>query len=333
MDQNSFKALVVSETDDKKYVRQIATKSVDELPDGDVLVQVHYSSLNYKDALSATGNKGVTRNYPHTPGIDASGVVAQSKSEQFKPGDKVIVTSYDLGMNTSGGFGQFIRVPAQWVVPLPHGLTLQESMFYGTAGFTAALSIFQLQKHGITPDRGQVLVSGATGGVGSVAVAILAKLGFEVAAVNGRKDATDYLKTLGAKAVVSLEEARDSSTRPLLKGRWAGVVDAVGGEILSTAIRSTDSHGVVTCCGNAAAPDLPLTVYPFILRGVTLIGIDSQNCPMPERRQAWEKLATEWKIPRIEQVVSEIVLEELDQRIDMMMTGRHRGRTIVRLMD
>lgn len=333
MDQNSFKALVVSESADKKYIRQVATKSVADLPSGDVLVQVQYSSLNYKDALSATGNKGVTRNYPHTPGIDAAGVVAQSSSDQFKAGDEVIVTSYDLGMNTSGGFGQYIRVPVQWVVPLPQGLTLRESMFYGTAGFTAALSVLQLQKHGIAPERGQVLVSGATGGVGSVALSILAKLGFDVAAVNGRKDATDYLKALGANTVVGLEEARDQSPRPLLKGRWAGAVDAVGGEILSTTVRSMDSHGVVTCCGNAAAPDLALTVYPFILRGVTLIGIDSQNCPMPERRQTWEKLATEWKIPEIEQVVSEIALEGLDQRIDMMMTGKHRGRTIVRLTD
>jgi len=333
MQDKIFKAMIVSQTDDKTYRRQITTKSIDDLPPGDVLVRVHYSSLNYKDALSASGNKGVTRTYPHTPGIDASGVVAASDSDQFKPGDEVIVTSYDLGMNTAGGFGEYIRVPAGWVVPLPKGLTLRESMCYGTAGFTAALSIYQLVQHAISPDRGPVLVSGATGGVGSIAVAILAKLGYRVAAVNGLVDRSDYLKKIGAQEIIGMEEAIDRSGRPLLKGRWAGSIDAVGGDILATTIKSLNSDGVVTCCGNAASPDLPINVFPFILRGVTLVGIDSQNCPMPTRMKAWEKLASDWKIPSMEEVVTEIALADLDERINRMLNRQHKGRIIVQLKE
>jgi len=331
MQDTIFKAMVVSEADDKTYHRQIAARTIKELPAGDVLVQVHYSSLNYKDALSASGNKGVTRNYPHTPGIDAAGVVAESVGDQFKPGDEVIVTSYDLGMNTAGGFGQYIRVPAGWVVPLPKGLTLRESMCYGTAGFTAALSIYQLVQHGIVPDSGPVLVSGATGGVGSIAVAILAKLGYRVAAVNGLVDKSDYLMKIGAQEIISIEEASDQSGRPLLKGRWAGSVDAVGGDILATTIKSLQANGVVTCCGNAASPDLPINVFPFILRGAILVGIDSQNCPMPARMKTWEMLASDWKIPSMEEVVTEIALDDLNERIDMMLNRKQKGRIVVRL--
>ena len=323
--------MVVSESDPKTYIREIIEKSTEELPEGDVLVQVRYSSLNFKDALSATGNKGVTRNYPHTPGIDAAGVVAESSDTRFKAGDEVIVTSYDLGMNTAGGFGQYIRVPADWVVPLPGGLTLRESMCYGTAGFTAALSVYQLVTHGITPDRGEVLVSGATGGVGSIAVSILSKIGFKVAAVNDLEDRSDYLKTIGAQTIVSLEEADDQSGRPLLKGRWAAGIDTVGGGILATTLKSLDSYGVVSCCGNAASADLPINVYPFILRGAILIGIDSQNCPMTPRHETWKRLASEWKIAHIEEVVNEIGLDGVSQRIDDMLARRHKGRTIIRI--
>ncbi|MGC9325901.1 MAG: YhdH/YhfP family quinone oxidoreductase, partial [Desulfomonilia bacterium] len=234
-------------------------------------------------------------------------------------------------MNTSGGFGQYIRVPAGWVVPLPENLTLKESMVYGTAGFTAALSVYRLVEYGIKPDQGDVLVSGATGGVGSVAVSILSKIGYSVAAVNGVVDETDYLKEIGAKTVISIEEASDESQRPMLKTRWAGCVDTVGGTILSTSIRSTAPWGAVTSCGNVASPDLPLTVFPFILRGVTLMGIDSQNCPMPLRRKAWENLASEWKIPRMDLITTETPLEDLNTKIDIMLKGQHRGRTIVRL--
>lgn len=331
MENKTFKALVVSQADEKTYQRDIVEKSLDDLPPGDVTVRVHYSSLNYKDALSSIGNKGVTRNYPHTPGIDAAGVVAQSTNDQFHPGDEVIVTSYDLGMNTAGGFGQYIRVPADWVVPLPQGLTLRESMCYGTAGFTAALSVYQLVEHGITPDKGEIIVSGATGGVGSIAVSILTQMGFSVAAINGITDKSDFLKSLGAQTIISIDEAADKSGRPMLKSLWAGSIDTVGGDIMATTIKALKPYGVVASCGNAASPDLPINVYPFILRGAILVGIDSQNCPMPLRRKTWEKLASQWKIPNMEKVVEEIGLEDLNQTIDNMMARKHKGRSIVRL--
>ncbi len=330
MEKQTFRAMVVSEASDKQFVREIQTRSIDDLPEGDVLVEVWYSSLNYKDVLSATGNRGVTRQFPHTPGIDAAGVVAQSSSDQFKPGDEVIVTSYDLGMNTAGGYGQYIRVPSQWVVRLPEALTLRESMIYGTAGFTAALSVYQLLEQGISPQQGDILVSGATGGVGSIAVSILDKLGYRVVAVNGVVDQADYLKEIGAQSVISIEEATDTSGRPLLKGRWAASVDTVGGDILATTIKSLQPYGVVTTCGNVASPDLPLTVYPFILRGAILAGIDSQNCPMPLRQKTWDKLADEWKISNLAPITSEVSLDELDQCMTLMLEHKNKGRTIVR---
>ncbi|MDI6852612.1 MAG: YhdH/YhfP family quinone oxidoreductase [Deltaproteobacteria bacterium] len=333
MAQKTFKALVITETPEKRYLREVKEKSLSDLPPGDVLVKVAYSSLNYKDALSAIGNKGVTKQYPHTPGIDAAGVVEESQSPEFKPGDEVIVTSYDLGMNTPGGFGQYIRVPAGWVVKRPDGLTLRESMIYGTAGFTAALSVFRLLGAGVTADQGKILVSGATGGVGSVAVAILAKEGFAVTAVSGRPENKDYLLGIGAREMISAEEATDTSGKPLLKSLWAGSVDTVGGPILATTIKSTNYGGVVTCCGNAASPDLPLNVFPFILRGVTLIGIDSQNCPMEMRRKVWHRIAGDWKLPHLEKLASETDLAGLSEQIDLMLKRQHRGRTIVRLPD
>ncbi len=331
MDNQTFRAMVVTETEKNQFVREIKDRTIAELPDGDVVVQVSYSSLNYKDALSATGNRGVTRNYPHTPGIDAAGVVTQSTSDQFQPGDEVIVTSYDLGMNTSGGFGQYIRVPAGWVVRLPQSLTLKESMIYGTAGFTAALSVYRLLAQGVSPDQGEILVSGATGGVGSIAVSILSKLGYSVVAVNGIVDKSAFLHEIGAKSVISIEEATDKSGRPLLKGRWAGSIDTVGGDILATTIKSLLPNGAVTSCGNVASPDLPLSVFPFILRGATLVGIDSQNCPMPLRQKAWDKIASQWKITNLEPITSEVSLDELDQSIAMMLEHKNKGRTIVRM--
>jgi acrylyl-CoA reductase (NADPH) len=327
----TFSALVVSETGDNQYLREIKERSLEELPEGEVLIRVKYSSLNYKDVLSATGNKGVTKTYPHTPGIDAAGVVAESLSPEFKAGEEVIVTSYDLGMNTSGGFGQFIRVPAAWVVKRPAGLSLRESMIYGTAGFTAALSVHRLMEYGIAPDQGKILVSGATGGVGSVAVSILARERYQVTAVSGRPETRDYLQEIGAHEVISAEAATDMSGRPLLKSQWAGAIDTVGGPLLATTIKSLDYGGAVTCCGNVASPDLPLTVYPFILRAVTLMGIDSQNCPMPTRIKVWQNLAAKWKLPHLERLVTETTLEGLNQQIDLILARKHQGRTIVRL--
>ncbi len=331
MDSQTFKAMVVQETPDGKYTRRIAEKSLDDLPAGEVLVRVHYSSLNYKDGLSATGHRGVTKHYPHTPGVDAAGVVEDTLTDAFNPGDQVIVTSYDLGMNTPGGFGQYIRVPAAWVVPLPENLSPKESMAYGSAGLTAGFCILKLQEHGVTPERGEILVTGATGGVGSFAVAMLAKIGYQVAAVTGKMEEKQFLIDLGATEVISRDEATDTSGKPLLKGRWAGVVDPVGGEILATAIRSTKLHGAVTCCGNVASPDLRLNVYPFILRGISLVGIDSQNCPMNIRRQTWEKIAGEWKLDNLDRQTSVCSLVELDSQIDRILAGKQKGRVIVDL--
>jgi len=333
MSKRMFQAMVVTETADGRFQRTLAEKSVDELPDGDVLIRVHYSSLNYKDALSAIGNRGVTKRYPHTPGVDAAGVVEETRSDKVQVGDEVIVTGFDLGMNTPGGYGQYIRVPAEWVVKLPEGLTLSQSMAYGTAGFTGALSVYKLTANGVSPDQGEVLVTGAPGGVGSIALSILAKSGFDVAAVNGIVDATSYLLELGAKRVLSPEDATDTTGRPLLGVKWAGAVDTLGGEILATAIKCTRYGGTVTCCGNAASPELHTTVYPFILRSVSLLGIDSQNCPRDLRTRIWQKLASEWKLEYLHRISSEVTLGELDERIEMILAGKHRGRAIVRLPD
>jgi acrylyl-CoA reductase (NADPH) len=330
MESKTFKAMIVEEMPQKAFTRKISEKSIDDLPDGDVLVRVLYSSLNYKDALSASGIRGVTRKYPHTPGIDAAGIVELSRSKEFSQGDEVIVTSYDLGMNTSGGFGQYIRVPADWVVRLPAGLSLKESMIYGTAGFTAGLSVFKLTQT-IFPEHGEILVTGASGGVGSLAVSLLVQMGYDVVGVSGKIEEREFLAKLGVKEILSIQDAIDTSDRPLLKDRWAGVIDTVGGGILATAIKSTNLDGVVTCCGNAASADLPLTVFPFILRGISLFGIDSQHCPMAIRRRIWEKLATEWKLKNFDQLASEIGLTELDQRIDNMLQGKSKGRTLVKL--
>ena len=331
MEAQKYKAFVVREQEKQKFRRQIEEQTIADLPPGEVLIQVAYSSLNYKDALSASGNRGVTRNYPHTPGIDAAGSVAESESPDFKPGNPVLVTGYDLGMDTPGGFGQFIRVPAEWVIPLPAGISLKESMAYGTAGFTAGLSLHKLLEHGLVTERGEVLVTGASGGLGCLSVALLARNGFQVIAATGKKEQHSLLRKLGAHGFLSREEARDGSDRALLRGRWAGVIDTVGGEYLSTAIKATRYGGAVASCGNAASPEFSLTVYPFILRSVNLLGIDSANCPRDLRLEIWSKLAGEWKLDKLDQIVTEISLQELDAHIELILQGRLSGRVIINL--
>ncbi len=332
MENLNFKAMVVSETEDKKFVREITTKQIKDLPPGEVIIKVSYSSLNYKDALSASGNKGVTRNYPHTPGIDAAGEIVESSTPDFLKGDKVLVTGYDLGMNTSGGYEEYIRVPAHWVVRLPENLSLRESMIYGTAGFTAALSCYKLIKSGVTPEMGPVLVTGATGGVGSIALSILVKSGYEVVAVNGIVDEEEYLLELGAKEVISIEEADDQSGRPMLKPRWAGAIDTVAGNLLSSAIKTTKYGGAVTCCGNVGSAELHSSIYPFIINGVSLHGIDSVNCPVDFRLKVWEKIANDWKLEHLDTITTELgSLEELDKRIGLILEGKNRGRAIVKI--
>ena len=330
MENKKLRAMVIERTEDHICSRFIQEKTVDDLPEGDVLIRVKYSSLNYKDALSATCNPGVTRNFPHTPGIDAAGIVEESAHAQFKQGDPVIVTSYDLGMNTSGGFGQYVRVPAEWVVPLPEGLSLKESMIYGTAGFTAGMSIHEIVAN-VTPDTGEVLVTGASGGVGSISVAILARLGYSVVAVSGKPESAVFLEALGAKKIIPRDAVVDDSGKPLLKRRWAGAIDTVGGDILAGVIKAMDVGGTVTCCGNVAGPELFLTVFPFILRGVRLVGIDSQNCPMAHRLKVWEHLASNWKIDLDNGVYQEIALEQLDENIDRILAGGQTGRVLVNL--
>jgi putative YhdH/YhfP family quinone oxidoreductase len=286
--------------------------------------------LNYKDALSASGNKAVTRKYPHTPGIDAAGVVVDSTTKAVGVGEEVIVTGFDLGVNTSGGFGQFISIPSGWAVKPPQGLSLRDSMGYGTAGLTAALCVLRLMAGGLTKDSGEVLVTGATGGVGSVAVAILAKLGFNVVAATGKASEHDFLTGIGAKAIISREEANDTSGRPLQKGRWAGVVDTVGGNILATALKTAKYGGLVAACGNAMSADLNVSVFPFILRGVSLLGVDSVEIPMRARQMAWSKLAGEWRVD-LTPIITQVSLEELNPKIDQILKGGIRGRVVVEL--
>ena len=324
-----FRAIQVSRTPDRSFPRGITTRSTEDLPPGDLLVRVLYSSLNYKDALSATGHPGVTQNFPHTPGIDAAGIVEHSVSGHFSPGDSVIITGYDLGMNTPGGYGQYVRVPAGWAVPLPDGLSPFESMVVGTAGVTAALSVRELQAAGI--EAGEILVTGATGGVGSLAVGILSHLGYSVVAATGKTEERRYLENLGACEVIDRDEVDDDSGKPLLSGRWAGVVDSVGGSILATAIKSAANNAVVTCCGLVASAELPTTVYPFILRGLRLVGINSVDVPSDIRQQLWRLLAREWKFQRLEYLSTTVTLDRLDGEIDKILEGRQRGRVVVDL--
>jgi len=331
-ESESFCALVVRE-EEGCCVRSLEERRIADLPKGEVLIRVAYSSLNYKDGLSATGNRGVTRRYPHTPGIDAAGVVVESSEPRFRPGDEVLACCYDLGMNSPGGFGQYIRVPAAWVMRRPSGLTLWESMVYGTGGFTAANSVERLLACGVRPEQGKVLVSGASGGVGCFSVAILAREGFKVTAVSGKESARELLTSLGATEIISREQAVDHSGRLILKGKWAGVVDTVGGEILATALKSTRYGGAVTCCGNVAGPEFAANVFPFILRGIALLGIDSAECPMARREMLWGKLAGEWKIPGLAAITTEIGLAELDGAITRILKGQVQGRVVVRLWD
>ncbi len=331
VDNLSYKALIVEEIQKHEFTRTWKEAFTHDLPVGDVLIRVHYSSLNYKDALSATGNRGVTKQYPHTPGIDAAGVVVESDVDMFKKGEEVIVTSYDLGMNTAGGFGQYIRVPADWVVKLPKGLDLKQSMIFGTAGFTAGMSIYKLTRT-IKPGDGKILVTGATGGVGSLSAGILSHLGYSVTGISGKTD-TALLDNLGVKDVINRQTFLENTKLPILKPQWAGAIDTVGGNILATAIKSTKIDGIVTCCGNVASPDLPINVFPFILRGISLLGIDSQHCPMEFRTRVWEKLSSDWKFDMLDKIYDEIVPEQLDDKIEQMLKGQMKGRVLVNLMN
>ena len=328
---NTFQALVVRVSDDKNYIRSIEERSIDDLPQGEVLIRVHYSSLNYKDGLSCIGDRGVTRHYPHTPGIDAAGIVESCDSSKFKAGDSVVIISYDLGANTAGGFGQFIRVPDDWVMPLPKGLSLRESMIYGTAGFTAGLCVNALQHHGLTPERGPIVVTGSTGGVGSVSVALLAGLGYSVSASTGKPDAENFLKKLGASKVIERKAVNDESGRTILKEVWAGAIDTVGGNTLATLLKACKQGGAVAATGLVESSKLPITVFPFIWRGVSLLGIYASGNTMSMRRKIWSRLAQEWKLDELESLANECTLEQLNPEIDRILAGEQQGRVVVNL--
>ena len=329
MAQEKFRAFIVEEKDGN-FIGEIKSKLISDLPEGDLLIKVHYSSLNYKDALSASGNKGVTRKYPHTPGIDAVGTVVSSKTNKFEVEDKVIVTSYDFGMNTDGGFGQFIRVPEDWAVKLPENLSMKEAMIIGTAGLTAGMSVLRLTET-IKPEDGEIVVSGATGGVGTLSVSILKKLGFRISAITGKETEREFLLNLGADNIIMRKDFEAIENRPLLKPVFAGGIDTVGGVILENIIKLTHPMGVVTCCGNVASPKLDLTVFPFILRGISLIGIDSQNYPMAYRERVWNKLSRDWKPDKLADTCTEITLNELTKKIDLMLNGKLKGRTVLNM--
>jgi len=332
MEKQDYSAMIV-EKGEEGVQRRIGTRSTHELPEGDVLIRVHYSSLNYKDALSATGHPGVTRRFPHTPGIDAAGTVTESSAPALPPGSEVIAFGFDLGMNTPGGYGEYIRVPEEWVLPLPEGLTLRSAMIYGTAGFTAAYSLAKLQGEHVQPDSGEILVTGASGGVGSVAVALLAARGYRVVAMSGKPEAQALLGELGAAEIIPRFSEEDRSDRPLDKGRWAGVIDTVGGPPLAAALKQVAYDGTVTTCGLAASPELETTVYPFILRDVSLLGVDSVNCRPEERRRIWDALAGEWALSadQFEKIATEVSLEEVSSLVPRILEGKLTGRTLVRL--
>jgi putative YhdH/YhfP family quinone oxidoreductase len=327
--RREFPGYLVRKAEGGRASAQVEAITIDALPEGDVLIRVAYSSLNYKDGLACHGHPGVVREFPHVPGVDCAGTVVESAAEDFRPGDEVLVTGYELGAGHWGGFAAYVRVPAEWIVRLLPGLSLRDAMIFGTAGFTAAQCVTAIIERGISPQRGPVVVTGATGGVGSLAVAILAKLGYDVAAVTGKTDRHDWLRRLGAKQLLSRNEVLDDSDRPLLSARWAAAVDTVGGQPLATILRSMRHRGCVTAVGLVAGPELSLTVYPFILRGVTLAGIDSAKCPRPERLAMWQKLAGPWRIDHLNDLASEATLDDLPNCVEKILAGQIVGRTLV----
>lgn len=328
----SFKALWVTESSTGVFDQAVVQRDLADLPPGEVLIRVRYSSLNYRDALSANGNSPVTSAYPHIPGTDAAGEVVECTSGDFQPGDQVIVTGYGLGANRPGGFAQYIRVPAAWVLRCPAGMSLRESMLFGTAGLTAGLCIEKLEHVGLDAKAGPVLVTGACGGVGSVAVLLLTRLGYTVAASTGKLEQAEFLHQLGAQQIIDRTLLRDGADQPLLKMRWAGAVDTVGGDILFNVVKSLQYGASVTCCGlTASAAMNRASVLPFILRAVNLLGVDSVELPLAVKAAMWEKLAGPWKLDNLELVCREIALDELPEAIRRMLAGRMVGRILVRI--
>jgi putative YhdH/YhfP family quinone oxidoreductase len=319
--------------EDGKTTSRFVQMVLDELDSGEVVIRVAYSGVNYKDALAATGVGKVIRRFPCVGGIDAAGVVESSQDERFKPGDEVIVTGYDMGVAHDGGFAERLRVPADWVVRLPQGLTLFESMALGTAGFTAALAIQRLEQNDLKPGNGKVIVTGATGGVSSIAIQMLAQLGYHVVALTGKESEHAYLKLLGASEILPRNEVDLSSTKPLESAQWAGALDSVGGAMLSWLTRTMQQNGAIASFGNAGGAELHATVFPFILRGVRLIGIDSAATLMPLRKKIWERLANDLRPRLMERVAQPIVFSQLPEVFQKLLQGQSRGRVVVKISD
>lgn len=329
--KKEFRCLRTQNEENGTVTNSIINRSVDELYHSDVLIEVHYSSLNYKDALSATGVTSITKNFPHTPGIDAAGVVIASKSPKWKEGEAVIVTGFDLGMNTDGGLSEMISVPADWIIELPDGLSMKDSMIYGTAGLAAGQSIAALLHNNVKPQDGTIAISGSTGGVGSIALAILHHLGYHVAAISGKADGQKYLQSLGADEILNRNDFTEKSPKPLLRSRFAGAVDTVGGEVLANLIKMTQYGGTVACCGLVGGVDIPITVLPFILNGINLMGIDTVSNPIEKRIPIWEHFATDWRPSSLYETVTEISLEAVPEIISHFLRGQILGRYIVKI--
>ncbi len=324
----TFKALVATQDDGKFYavLRQVEH---DSLPPREVLIRVVYSSLNYKDGLAVTGKAGVIRKYPMVPGIDLAGVVEQSNSYQFKPDDKVVVTGCGTSETLWGGYAQFARLDAEFLVPLPEGMTLKQAMGIGTAGFTAMQSVMALEEHGLKPGGREVVVTGAAGGVGSVAVAILANLNYKVVASTGRAELGGYLRELGAHEILDRAVLSAGSKKPLESERWAGAIDNVGGETLAGLLRSMAAGGSVASCGLAGGAALNTTVFPFILRGVNLLGIDSLHVPNPRRREIWQRIARDLPLNLLNEMIDVQPLEKVVELGEQILAGKIRGRTVI----
>ncbi len=324
------KAFVVNKIDDK-FISGIQELAIPVIEENEVLIKVTYSSVNFKDALSSVGNPGVTRNFPHVTGIDVAGTIEQSSSHKFVKGDEVLVTGYDMGMNSDGGHQSFVKVPAAWVVKKPTDISDKEIMTYGTAGLTAGLSVYELLNNGINVESGEILVTGATGGVGSIAVSILSKLGFDVVAISGKEDKIPFLKELGAKEVILRKDFDIENKKPMVKERFAGIVDTVGGNILAEALKALKYDGVATCCGLTSSFKLNTNVFPFILRGARLIGIDSVECKIEKKLSIWNKLANEFKIDTLEEITNEISLEDLPEAYKALLDSKAVGRYLVKI--
>jgi len=328
----SFKALIVDKNTEGKITQEITTLDETRLPaDGNVTVRVEYSTVNYKDGLCLTGNGGLVRAYPHIPGIDFAGTVETSEDARFKPGDKVVLTGWRVGEVWWGGYAEKARVKGDWLVPLPAGLSTRQAMAVGTAGFTAMLAVMALEAHGLTPSQGEVLVTGAAGGVGSVAVAILGKLGYSVAGVTGRPETADYLKSLGASRIVAREEIAEAPTRPLDKELWAGAIDNVGGPMLARVLTQMKYGASVAAVGLAGGNSLPATVIPFLLRGVNLLGIDSVMKPYAGRLEAWKRIGTDLPMDKLDAMVTEARLEDLPRLGADILKGQIKGRVVVKV--